>query len=311
MREIYLAGGCFWGMEGYFSKVVGVKETSVGYANGKSEIASYETLKTTDHAETVHVKFDENVVSLAEILERYFSVIDPFSIDKQGNDRGRQYRTGIFFTDDETGERVKAFVAMKQKEFNKPFAVVIEPLRNFARAEEYHQKYLVKNPRGYCHIDISRANKPIYDESKFKTLSVSEKKSNLTPLQYSVTQEKATERPYSSEYDKMNKKGVYVDVVTKKPLFASTDKFDAGCGWPSFTRPITTDALNYAKDTSHGMIRTEVTSRLGGSHLGHVFDDGPKDRGGLRYCINGAALEFITLEEMDAIGYVEYKVYVK
>ena len=109
----------------------------------------------------------------------------------------------------------------------------------------------------------------------------------------------------------MNKKGVYVDVVTKKPLFASTDKFDAGCGWPSFTRPITTDALNYAKDTSHGMIRTEVTSRLGGSHLGHVFDDGPKDRGGLRYCINGAALEFIPLEEMDARGYGEYKVYVK
>ena len=189
--------------------------------------------------------------------------------------------------------------------------MLIEPLKNFVIAEEYHQKYFEKNPNGYCHIDLSKANKPVYDESKFKIPQKADLKANLSDLQYSVTQNKATEKAFSSPYDKHYKKGIYVDIVTKKPLFSSTDKFNSGSGWPSFTKPITTDALDFHNDTSFGMTRTEVTSRLGGSHLGHVFEDGPKDKGGMRYCINGASLEFIPYEEMDQKGYGDYKIYVK
>lgn len=311
MKEIYLAGGCFWGVQGYFDKVIGVQNSVVGYANGKSDKTSYYELKSSDHAEAIKIVFDENVVNLGEILARFFSIIDPFSLDKQGNDQGRQYRSGIFWSDASLEPEIRAFVANEQKKYDKKFAVIIEPLKNFVIAEEYHQKYLEKNPNGYCHIDLSKANKPIYDESKFKIPQKADLKANLSDLQYSVTQNKATERAFSSPYDKHYKKGIYVDIVTKKPLFSSTDKFNSGSGWPSFTKPITTDALNFHNDTSFGMTRTEVTSRLGGSHLGHVFEDGPKDKGGMRYCINGASLEFIPYEEMDQKGYGDYKIYVK
>ncbi|MDA3049158.1 MULTISPECIES: peptide-methionine (R)-S-oxide reductase MsrB [unclassified Campylobacter] len=311
LKEIYLAGGCFWGMEGYFRRVKGVASSEVGYANGNSEKTDYYSLKNTDHAETLKIKFDENVVAFAEILEHFFRVIDPISVDKQGNDVGRQYRTGIYYTNESDKEFLQNFIALKQKKYKEKIAVEVAPLRNYARAEEYHQNYLGKNPNGYCHIDLNLASKPLYDESRFALPSPEEMKENLTPLQFSVTQEKATERPYTSEFDKLDAKGIYIDVVTKKPLFSSTDKFDAGCGWPSFSKPITTDALDYARDTSHGMVRTEVSSRLGGAHLGHVFEDGIKEKGGLRYCINGASLEFIPLEKMSERGYGEFIPYVK
>ncbi|MDA3052665.1 peptide-methionine (R)-S-oxide reductase MsrB [Campylobacter sp. JMF_01 NE2] len=311
LKEIYLAGGCFWGMEGYFRRVKGVASSEVGYANGNSEKTDYYSLKNTDHAETLKIKFDENVVAFAEILEHFFRVIDPISVDKQGNDVGRQYRTGIYYTNESDKEFLQNFIALKQKKYKEKIAVEIAPLHNYARAEEYHQNYLGKNPNGYCHIDLNLASKPLYDESRFALPSPEEMKENLTPLQFSVTQEKATEHPYTSEFDKLDAKGIYIDVVTKKPLFSSTDKFDAGCGWPSFSKPITTDALDYARDTRHGMVRTEVSSRLGGAHLGHVFEDGIKEKGGLRYCINGASLEFIPLEKMSERGYAEFIPYVK
>ena len=149
-----------------------------------------------------------------------------------------------------------------------------------------------------------------FDETKFQTPELKRLKEQLTPLQYSVTQEKATERPFTSEYDKFEKKGIYVDIVTGKPLFSSSDKYDAGCGWPSFTKPITSQAVDFSHDGSHGMSRVEVTSKTGGAHLGHVFDDGPQDKTGLRYCINGASLRFVPYEEMDAAGYGAYKQYV-
>ena len=311
LKEIYLAGGCFWGMQGYFQRVKGVVESEVGYANGNSQSTDYYSLKATDHAETLKIKFDENVVAFAEILEHFFRVIDPVSVNKQGNDIGRQYRTGIYYTDENDKEFLQKFIAIKQEKYKEKIAVEVAPLRNYARAEEYHQNYLAKNPNGYCHIDLNLATKPLFDEAKFAVPSNEEIKANLTPLQFSVTQEKATERPYTSEFDKFDKKGIFVDIVTKKPLFSSSDKFDAGCGWPSFSKPITTDALSYAKDESHGMSRIEVSSSLGGSHLGHVFDDGIKEKGGLRYCINGASLEFIPLEKMQELGYGEFIPYVK
>lgn len=311
LTEIYLGGGCFWGTQGYFDLINGVVYSEVGYANGISDQTSYNQIARTDHAEVVRLKFDANRVDINEILEHYFRIIDPFSINKQGNDIGRQYRTGIYYSDDKLKSVIEDFISRKQAKFAKPIAVEIEPLKNYIKAEEYHQKYLDKNPNGYCHIDLNLASKPLYDESKFKIPSLSELKEKLSDLAFKVTQEKATERPYSSQYDKFDERGIYVDIVSKKPLFSSSDKYDAGCGWPSFTKPITTDAASYHRDLSHGMERIEVTSRQSGSHLGHVFDDGPIDKGGLRYCINGASLEFIPYDEMDKRGYSEYKVYVK
>lgn len=311
LTEIYLGGGCFWGTQGYFDLINGVVYSEVGYANGISDQTSYNQIARTDHAEVVRLKFDANRVDINEILEHYFRIIDPFSINKQGNDIGRQYRTGIYYSDDKLKSVIEDFISRKQTKFTKPIAVEIEPLKNYIKAEEYHQKYLDKNPNGYCHIDLNLASKPLYDESKFKIPSLSELKEKLSDLAFKVTQEKATERPYSSQYDKFDERGIYVDIVSKKPLFSSSDKYDAGCGWPSFTKPITTDAASYHRDLSHGMERIEVTSRQSGSHLGHVFDDGPMDKGGLRYCINGASLEFIPYDEMDKRGYSEYKVYVK
>ena len=131
-----------------------------------------------------------------------------------------------------------------------------------------------------------------------------ELKQTLTPLQYQVTQENGTERPFSSEYDQFDREGIYVDIVSGEPLFSSTDKYDAGCGWPSFTKPIAT--LKELEDTTLARVRTEVRSSQADSHLGHVFPDGPQDKGGLRYCINGAALRFVPVEDLEKEGYKEY-----
>ncbi|MCR4942391.1 MAG: peptide-methionine (R)-S-oxide reductase MsrB [Campylobacter sp.] len=311
IKEIYLAGGCFWGVQAYFKNISGVVSTEVGYANGKSKNATYEGLKQSEHAETLRLKFDANRVDLAEILAHFFRIIDPFSVNRQGNDIGKQYRTGIYYTDESLRGIIDEAVALVEKKYSKKVATQVEPLKHFIVAEGYHQDYLEKNPGGYCHINLDLAKKPLFSDENFSLASKSELKAKLSSEAYAITQEKATERPYTSEFDKFDKAGIYVDITTGKPLFSSSDKFDAGCGWPSFSKAITTDALSYARDTSHGMDRIEVSSRISNSHLGHVFDDGPVQKGGLRYCINGASLRFIPLEKMDEEGYSEYKIFVK
>lgn len=312
VKEIYLAGGCFWGMEGYFSRIKGVESTQVGYANGNGNKTSYYEIKNTGHAETLLLSYDATKISLKDILAHFWRVIDPYSLNRQGNDVGVQYRSGIYFTNKDDESVIREFLALKQEQDkSKKIAIEVEPLKNFVVAEEYHQKYLEKNPNGYCHIDLNLANEPLHDDSRFKVPSRDELKLKLSPQAYEITQNKGTERAGTSPLDKNYEKGIYVDAVTKKPLFASTDKFDSGSGWPSFTKPITGDTIEYKKDFSYGMSRIEVSSKLGGSHLGHVFNDGPIDKGGLRYCINGASLEFIPLEKMDELGYADYKRYVK
>ena len=273
--EIYLAGGCFWGVEGYFSKIDGIADTTVGYANGNGSETSYEKIKST-------------------------------SVNKQGNDAGRQYRTGVYFVDEKDKSVIEKFIDDQRPNFDKPITVEVEKLKNFVVAEEYHQDYLKKHPNGYCHIDLGLADKPLErKDGKYKKPSKEELKNKLSDLEYNVTQNAATESPFSSKYDKFDEKGIYVDIVTGEPLFSSKDKYDAGCGWPSFTKPID-ENINYKKDDSHGLKRVEVKSKGGDSHLGHVFDDGPKDKGGKRYCINGAALRFIPLEDMEKEGYGKY-----
>jgi len=268
MAEIYLAGGCFWGLEEYFSRISGVLQTSVGYANGQVETTNYQLIKETDHAETVQVIYDEKAVSLREILLYYFRVIDPLSVNQQGNDRGRQYRTG-----------------------------------HYILAEDYHQDYLKKNPGGYCHIDVRDAEKPLIDAANYEKPSQAVLREQLSEESYRVTQEAATEAPFSNAYDQTFEEGIYVDITTGEPLFFAKDKFASGCGWPSFSHPISKELIHYYQDLSHGMERIEVRSRSGNAHLGHVFTDGPQELGGLRYCINSASLRFIAKDEMEEAGY--------
>lgn len=149
-------------------------------------------------------------------------------------------------------------------------------------------------------------------EFKEKTsIDREELKKRLTPIQYKVTQENGTEPPYQNEFDRHFEEGIYVDVVSRKPLFSSKDKFNSGCGWPAFTKPISNEFIIEKRDLSHGMIRTEVRSKIADSHLGHVFEDGPRESGGLRYCINSASLEFIPKEKMEEMGYEEYLKYLE
>lgn len=155
IKEIYLAGGCFWGVEAYFKEINGVVDTEVGYANGKSDQTNYQEVAMTDHAETVLVKYNDEVISLEKLLEYLYYIIDPYSINKQGNDKGRQYRTGIYSKDDKDVEFAKDFLNKKQEESDKEIRVEVEDLRNFVIAEDYHQDYLEKNPTGYCHININ------------------------------------------------------------------------------------------------------------------------------------------------------------
>lgn len=315
LKSIYLAGGCFWGTEHFFSLVSGVIDTEVGYANSNEPNPTYREVCTgrTGAAETVKVVYDPDSVTLPFLLDLYYKTIDPTSINKQGNDRGTQYRTGIFYTDPTERNTIEKSIEELQKSYTRPIAIEVAPLKNFYPAEDYHQDYLYINPGGYCHINPALfrmagmakdpdapANKP---KSQYEKPSDTELRARLTPLQYEVTQNNATERPFFNEYNEEFRPGIYVDITTGEPLFLSTDKFESGCGWPAFSRPISNDLIKELTDTSHGMVRTEVRSTHGDAHLGHVFNDGPRDKGGMRYCINSASLRFVPLSEMKQQGY--------
>ena len=304
-KEIYLAGGCFWGIEAYVEKIPGVLDAVSGYANGNTENPSYEDLvyRNSGHAETVKVIYDPDELSLKTLLKYYLRVVDPTSLNKQGNDRGSQYRSGVYYTDEADKQIIEEVLKKEQDSYQSPIVVEVLPLQQFFKAEEYHQDYLKKNPTGYCHIDLNKASEPIIDEDKYKKPSDEELKNKLSDIQYNVALKNDTERAFSNEYWDNFEKGIYVDVTSGEPLFSSTDKFSSGCGWPSFSKPISKELINYLEDNSFHMRRTEVRSRSADIHLGHVFNDGPKESGGLRYCINSASLRFIPYEKMDEEGY--------
>ena len=305
INRIYLAGGCFWGVEGYFKRIKGVVDTECGYANGNTKNPSYEDVcrKNTGHAEAVRIDFDDNIISLEDLLIYYFRIIDPISVNKQGNDVGTQYRTGIYYTDEEQLHIINDALKREQEKYIDKIAVEVLEIENFYDAEEYHQNYLDKNPNGYCHINLEWANEPIVRSENYKKENDENLKNRLTDLQYNVTMNAATEAPFRNEYWDSFERGIYVDITSGEPLFFSTDKFESGCGWPSFSKPIQKDLVKYKEDLSLGRRRIEVRSNSADAHLGHVFNDGPAELGGLRYCINSAALKFIPLEKMEEEGY--------
>ncbi|MDE5849183.1 MAG: peptide-methionine (S)-S-oxide reductase MsrA [Muribaculaceae bacterium] len=305
-KKIYFAGGCFWGTDHLFSLVDGVVKTTAGYANSVVPYPSYEQVCTgrTGAAETVEVVYDDTKVGLTDLMSIYFRSIDPTTLNRQGNDIGTQYRTGIYYTDASDLPVIEAFVAAVQRRHKEPLAVEVAKLENFYPAELYHQEYLYKNPQGYCHVDPA-----LFEEvrnRKPRNLDKVELRERLTPLQWEVTQNGATERPFINEYDHEFRKGIYVDITDGTPLFVSSRKYNSGCGWPAFSRPIDQSLITEHTDTSFGRVRTEVRSASSGAHLGHVFPDGPQDDGGMRYCINSASLRFIPLEDMAAEGYGDY-----
>ncbi|WP_068449106.1 peptide-methionine (R)-S-oxide reductase MsrB [Caviibacter abscessus] len=296
-KTIYLAGGCFWGMQGYFRRIQGILETCVGYVNGNTEITNYDLIKQTGHAEALKIVYDDEMITLGIILTHFFQVIDPTILNRQGNDVGVQYRTGIYYIKDEDLEMIERIMQYESTKHIKKIVVEVQKVKNFALAEQYHQDYLEKNKDGYCHINISKPVTPVVDSSFY-----TKKIENLTQLQYEVTQERATEKPFNNEYNDVFEKGIYVDITSGEPLFLSNKKFESGCGWPSFSAPINNEVIKYKTDKSYDMIRTEVVSKRSNSHLGHVFEEFK----GTRYCINSASLNFIPIDKMKKLGYGYY-----
>jgi peptide methionine sulfoxide reductase msrA/msrB len=313
LRDIYLAGGCCWGVEAYMARIYGVYDVTSGYANGDYDNPSYyEVIEGSGHAETVHVRYDPQYTDLETLLDLFFEVVDPTSVNKQGNDVGESYRSGVYYTNEEDLPIIEEAIAELGTIYSSPIVVEVEPLDGYFLAEEYHQDYLEKNPDGYCHIEFdSIEEQEVPDMSgEYTKPSDDVLKEILTPLQYKVTQKDGTERAFENEYWDNKEPGIYVDIVTGEPLFSSADKYVSGTGWPSFTTPIEGTELLKEEDNMLGITRTEVSSFSGNTHVVHVFNDGPKEEGGLRYCINSASLKFIHYDDMEAEGYGAYKKFV-
>lgn len=337
------AGGCFWCVEAGFEKIPGVVEAVSGYSGGAETTPTYEQVASgrTGHTEAVQVYYDSAVITYEGLLQGFWRFMDPTDNMGQFVDRGKQYRPAIFYHSDKQRQLAEESKNALQESgrYEKPVVIEIVPFRAFYEAEAYHQNYYRENPfrykiytfnsGRYQFIDKVWGEEQTLDFSRYHPESVSsgvqdndfpakgfnaadfvmpgdkELKTMLTPIQYKVTQEDATERPFDNAYWDNKQVGLYVDVVSGEPLFSSADKYKSGTGWPSFVRPIHAAAVVEKEDRSWFSVRTEIRSRVADSHLGHVFNDGPPPTG-LRYCMNSAALRFIPVDEMAAAGYGEY-----
>jgi peptide methionine sulfoxide reductase msrA/msrB len=302
------AGGCFWCMVKPFDEQDGIEEVISGYTGGHKENPTYKEVcsEMTGHYEAVQITFNPSVYPYEKLLEVFWTQIDPTDPSGQFNDRGDSYRTAIFYHTEEqkaAAEKSKEDLQNSGK-FSAPIVTEILPAATFYPAEEYHQDYYKKNPFRYkmYHTGSGRAK---FIKENWKKLD-DDIRSKLTPMQYEVTQNNGTEPPFRNEFWNHTEEGIYVDIISGEALFSSLDKYDAGCGWPSFTRPIESHIINEEMDVTHNMVRTEVRSKNSDSHLGHVFEDGPNDLGGLRYCINSAALRFVPVSQLEEQGYGKY-----
>ena len=288
MREIFLAGGSFWGLQKYFDLIFGVLKTEVGYANGKTTITNYHKLNITDHVEVVKIIYNSNILNLEKLLQYFFEIIDPRSLNKQGKDEGRRYRTGIYYTDKNDVPIIINVLDKLQQKYPRKIVTEVEALKNYIKAENYQQQFLKSNPFSYCHIPAN----------KFKEIKIKQ----LDNLSYRVMKYKETERAYSGEYHNNFLKGIYVDKETNRPLFLSTDKCERGYGWPTFNKTYFSNEIEINLELKNLKLQNEVMSKVGHSHLGYLF----YDKKGKLYIINSSALRFISLEKMEQEGFGAY-----
>lgn len=314
MARAYFAGGCFWCMEGIFESQVGVSAAIAGYAGGSEADASYEKVGAglTKHREAVEVVYNPNLITYEKLVELYFTQIDPTQADGQFADRGYHYTTAIYTQNESEKKIATEYIAAldSSKKFDKPIAVQVEDFTTFFAAEDYHQDYYKTSSFKYSLYKKWSGREDYIKNTwgkELEELSKDDLKSRLTPIQYEVTQEEGTEAPFKNEYWDNKKPGIYVDIVDGTPLFSSLDKYDSGTGWPSFTKPIDPTYVKFEEDNTLFSSRIEVRSKNADSHLGHVFDDGPDDKWGKRYCMNSASMRFIPLEDLEKEGYGEWR----
>jgi peptide methionine sulfoxide reductase msrA/msrB len=310
------AGGCFWCVEAPFEGIDGVISVVSGYAGGKEKNPTYGEVASgkTSHRESIQITFDPEVISYSELVDIFWQTYDPTDVGGSFYDRGSQYESAVFFHDSEqkkVAEDSKQYLD-KSGRFKKPIATPVIKYTNFYAAEEYHQDYYKKSPTEYYAYRTGsgrdafiKTHWPELSEKKYVAPPKSELKNILTDLQYEVTMDDATEYAFQNEYNGNKKDGIYVCIVSGAPLFSSKDKYESGSGWPSFSKPIDARIIDKPVDKELGMTRVEVRSKLGKSHLGHVFYDGPAPTN-LRYCMNSAAMKFIPKEEMAAKGYSDF-----
>ena len=329
------SGGCFWGIQAVYQHVKGVTSAVSGYTGGEARSARYDRVSNGDtgHAESVRVTYDPSQVTYEQLLHVFFAIAhDPTQLNFQGPDRGPQYRSAIWYTTEQQKTAAESYIAQltKAKFWPRPIVTQVSQLTTFYAAEAYHQDYatlhptqpyivyndapkvaLLKKqlPAQYREVPVLVSDvKNQKTEMKMRDYtkpSDAELKKTLSPTQYRVTQHEGTEPPFRNEYWDNHEAGIYVDIVSGEPLFSSLDKYDSGTGWPSFTKPLETANITTKTDRQFGMVRTEVRSAHADSHLGHLFDDGPRPTG-QRYCMNSASMRFIPVAKLEAEGYGQY-----